>query len=156
MCFLFFLLLFLLFVEFFFFCFRTLTPQREPDPHELEALGIPKIKISATFDFAISAAELSPDVCSTCLGMSHAKPYLLRPFLEGDPSEMVLKVCVLDGAVMKKSTKTLRESDVGLSSHAPASQIKLFGTRPRRPRCLTIGWHRLLIGPPFHTRRGPG
>ncbi len=35
---------------------------RRIDPRRPEASGIPKFKISATFDFAISAAELSPDV----------------------------------------------------------------------------------------------
>ena len=80
-------------------CDTNLT--RRIDPRRPDASGIPKIKISATFDFAISAAELSPDVFSTCLGMSHAKPCLLRPLLAGDPSEIVLKVGVLDGAVLK-------------------------------------------------------
>ena len=37
--------------------------------------------------------------------MSQAESYFLKPFLEGDLSEMVSKVYLLDGAVMNKSTK---------------------------------------------------
>ena len=50
---------------------------RRIDLRRLQASGIPKIKISATFDFAISAAT-------------------------GRCSEIVSKVGILDGAVMKK------------------------------------------------------
>ncbi len=50
------------------------------DPRRPEASGIPKIKISETFDFAISAAT-------------------------GRRSEIVSKVGILDGAVMNKSNK---------------------------------------------------
>ena len=46
--------------------------------------------------------ELSPDVFSTFSGTSHAKPYFLGPYLLGDLSEIVSKLGVLDGAVMKK------------------------------------------------------
>ena len=42
---------------------------------------------------------------STFVGQLHLKPLLLRAFLEGNPSEMLSKVGVIDGAVMKKSKK---------------------------------------------------
>ena len=45
---------------------------------------------------------VSSDAFSTFSGTSNTKPYFLRPYLEGDLSEMVSKLGVLDGAVMKK------------------------------------------------------
>ena len=53
------------------------------------------------------AIELSHDVFSTFVGQLHLKPLLLRAFLEGNPSEMLSKVGVIDGAVMKKSKKNI-------------------------------------------------
>ncbi len=40
-------------------------------------------------------------------GRLHAKPYFLRPYLEGDLSEIVSKLGVLDGAVMTKVNKNI-------------------------------------------------
>ena len=53
---------------------------------------------------------------STFSGTSNAKPYFLRPYLEGDLSEMVSKLGVLDGAVMKKSKNKLHRSVTRVTS----------------------------------------
>ena len=65
---------------------RAEPPRADPDLHSL-----------------LVPPELSPDVLSTFSGTSATESYFLRPYLEGDLSDMVSKLCVLDGAVMKKS-----------------------------------------------------
>ena len=72
--------------------------------------------------------ELSHDVFSTFVGTSHAVSYFLRRFLEGDLSESVSKVYLLDGAVMKKSKK----------HHAGAPHDRFFKDRFERNHRLGI------------------
>ena len=74
--------------------------------------------------------ELSHDVFSTFVGQPHAKPHFLRVFLEGIFPKIVSKVCVLYGAVMKKS-KTLHQSVARVTSAAKTEGNARSGTHPR-------------------------
>ena len=150
------------------------------DPRRPEASGILKIKISATFDFAISAAadpmvskvgvldgavlkkstkniaperpERSHDTFSICSGMSHTESYFLRALVDGLYPDMVSKVGVLDGAVLKKPGKRHRSATM-LSSTVPAHQLKPNGIHPRipliprTPRIPAIRCQELRLGP---------
>ena len=103
------------------------------------------------------AIELSHDVFSTFVGQLHLKPLLLRAFLEGNPSEMLSKVGVIDGAVMKKSKKHCTGASPESPSIVKHNKFEPFGIHPRIQRIRRIRRIRcqeLRLGPSLP--RAPG
>ena len=103
--------------------------------------------------------ELSHDVFSTFLGTSHAVSYFLRRLLEGDLSEMVSKVYLLDGAVMKKSKNIAPErhtADFVKTASNGIIGLELIRGIRGIPLSSGSGGRSCGSGPPFHTRRGSG
>ena len=77
--------------------------------------------------------ELSHDVFSIFLGTPHTVSYFLRRFLEGDLSEMVSKVYLLDGAVIQKSKNITPERHLALKCRAWQQNLSIWNSSPDLP-----------------------
>ena len=91
--------------------------------------------------------KLSPDVFSTFWGTSHAKPSVLRRFLEGNCLKMVSKPSISHETSLKKSKKHNARATSGSFLLACATNLNDFGTQPLEPLEPRNRFHGPLLRP---------